>query len=582
MNIHIGDTIAGKHVVEGFLGAGGMGFVVAARHKDLGELRAIKIMSPASLGDREAQERFFREAKAMARLKSVHAVRVYESGRNIDGSPFIVMEYLEGKDLRTIAKERGMLPPDEAVLYVLQACDALIEAHKKGIVHRDIKPANLFLTTGAHGEPCVKVLDFGIAKLESPFQSEQANDLTQAAQFLGTANYSSPEQMLSGRDVDGRTDIWAMGVVLYKLVTGELPYSANKAEELRHLVLSQTPIVPPSHFNALVTPAFDAVLFGALEHSAARRYPTIDAFAAALEPFAPAWYRPPSRRLPMPSVSDGGDATKTQLLPETSRARTVTNVPREASAPWFAQPPASVPTLPSALTASNPAETVRMEAHVQAPSSALRNATLPMHPAANAFIPPHTHVRVGMPAHVSTHSDTTSRDNSRTDAAWTGQPVRRDVHQHKDPWRFVAMAVGGVCLALIALVVWVVLRTTSTTEEAKGPATPEAAMTNQPAAAGKPIVVPAPIANGQDKEGIRDEPVPLSPAAAVDRNKAVEIKPKTAHPRAATPSETRATVPKSADPAPAQAESHPKASPDSKLAPAARAPADPFDTDGRY
>ena len=500
MNLHIGDIIAGKYVVEGFLGQGGMGFVVAARHKDFDELRAIKILSPSSLDSREARERFFREAKAMARLKSPHAVRVHESGRNIDGSPFIVMEYLEGKDLRAVAKERGILPPDEATLYVLQACDALIEAHNKGIVHRDIKLANLFLTTGAHGEPCVKVLDFGIAKLESSFQAEQANDLTQAAQMIGTPNYMSPEQAISGKLVDHRTDIWAMGVVLYKLVTGVLPFSAPSGEILRELVLSQTPIVPPSHFNRFVTPAFDAMLLAALERELNRRYPTMDAFAAALEPFAPRWYRPPSRRCPMPSVSDISDATKTQLLPERPRTISYTGGPFQSPAPWTAPAPASAPTLPSALAAANSANTVLY------PEPSPMNADRSGMPTARNTLPMPAPNHVHAPRHpsVSMHVDALAREASRTSLGWAGQSSNRDNHSPKNPWRFIAIAVGGVCLALSAFVLWIVLRTTTEENASKAPATP---VQQSSAVPEKSVAVPVNVNLLPEKEKPISEPL---------------------------------------------------------------------------
>src|SRR5262245_55273398 len=159
-----GEILAGKYRVERVLGAGGMGLVVAATHLVLGRLVALKFMLPQTVGAGGSIDRFLREARAASLLRSEHVASVKDLGTLENGAPFIVMEYLEGIDLAQLLHERRTLPPMVAIDYVLQACEALAEAHAHGIVHRDLKPANLFLTRRPNGTPLVKVLDFGISK----------------------------------------------------------------------------------------------------------------------------------------------------------------------------------------------------------------------------------------------------------------------------------------------------------------------------------------------------------------------------------------------------------------------------------
>ncbi|HEY8076547.1 MAG TPA: serine/threonine-protein kinase, partial [Labilithrix sp.] len=163
-SVRPGDVLAGKYRVERVLGQGGMGYVVAALHLQLDQLVAIKLLRHGALDEGEATGRFVREAKAAGKLRNEHIARVYDVGELESGEPYMVMEYLEGTDLSKLAKQRGRLPVGEATEYLLQACEALAEAHSFGFVHRDIKLANLFITTGPAGGPLVKVLDFGISK----------------------------------------------------------------------------------------------------------------------------------------------------------------------------------------------------------------------------------------------------------------------------------------------------------------------------------------------------------------------------------------------------------------------------------
>ena len=277
--------IAGKYRVEKVLGVGGMGMVVAARHVELHELRAIKLMLSGLAASPDDVERFLREARAAVRLKSEHVAKVYDVGRLEDGSPYMVMEYLEGSDLSVILKANGPMSVADAVTRVLEACEAIAEAHAAGIVHRDLKPANLFLTTAADGSPSTKVLDFGISKVMPIAGSDPALNMTQTGAILGSPIYMSPEQMVSTRDVDARTDIWALGVILYQLTTGVVPFKAETLTQLCGMVFQQA-AAPPSQRRAGLPAAFDAVVLRCLAKQAAQRYGNVAELARDLLPFA--------------------------------------------------------------------------------------------------------------------------------------------------------------------------------------------------------------------------------------------------------------------------------------------------------
>ncbi|UQA63981.1 serine/threonine protein kinase [Polyangium aurulentum] len=176
----------------------------------------------------EAIERFLREARAAARLRSEHVARVHDVGRMENGAPYMILEYLDGSDLKAQIRRQGVLPIEDAVMYVLQACDAIAEAHAAGIIHRDLKPANLFLIRRHNGSSCVKVLDFGISKRTGLDEVE----LTGTGALLGSPMYMSPEQMARTKAVDARTDIWAMGVVLYEHVVGRAPFRGQGITEV--------------------------------------------------------------------------------------------------------------------------------------------------------------------------------------------------------------------------------------------------------------------------------------------------------------------------------------------------------------
>jgi serine/threonine-protein kinase len=289
--VRIGEILAGKYRVERVLGVGAMGVVVAATHIDLHELRAIKMMLPSMLGDTEGVERFLREARAVSKLRSRHVAAVYDVGRFDSGAPFIVMEYLEGSDLKSVLDQRGVLTPGEAAAYVSEACEALSEAHGAGIIHRDIKPANLFLATQKGGAPTIKLLDFGIAKMDAAPGSPAAMDMTRTNEILGTPLYMSPEQMRSMRRADARSDVWSLGVILYRAVTGKVPFHGETITEVCMAVLGDTP-ARPSALRPDLPSGFDAVILGCLEKDPASRIGSAAALATALAPFVLAGARP--------------------------------------------------------------------------------------------------------------------------------------------------------------------------------------------------------------------------------------------------------------------------------------------------
>ena len=280
--VHEGDLLAGKYRIERILGAGGMGVVVAARHIHLDDRVAIKFLLPETLSNADAVARFGREARAAVKIKSEHVARVSDVGTLENGAPYMVMEYLEGSDLSDWLHQKGALPFDQAAEFVLQACEAIAEAHALGIVHRDLKPANLFVVRRADGVLSVKVLDFGISKVAST----TGMDMTKTSSVMGSPLYMSPEQMQSSKDVDPRSDIWALGVILYELLSGDSPFTANTMPELVARILSSPP-EPLRNRRPDAPVALEAVILKCLERDRQRRYQNVGEFSVALMPFAP-------------------------------------------------------------------------------------------------------------------------------------------------------------------------------------------------------------------------------------------------------------------------------------------------------
>jgi len=311
-----GDILAGKYRVERVLGEGGMGIVVAATHLALEERVAIKFMRAGGAPGDDATQRFLREARAAVKLKSEHVARVSDVGTLETGSPYIVMEYLEGSDLSELLTQRGKLSLGEAVEFLLQACDAIAEAHSRGIIHRDLKPANLFITRARDGAPLLKVLDFGISKVNA--LGDRPESLTQSTAILGSPMYMSPEQMKSSRDVTPTTDIWSLGVILYEAVGGRVPFDEETMGALMAKVLTQSPPALHTLRGDLPEP-FVAIVGRCLEKEPSLRFASVAELARALAPFASTPVEERVARIEALS-RDAGGASGGSLVPQPGRS----------------------------------------------------------------------------------------------------------------------------------------------------------------------------------------------------------------------------------------------------------------------
>jgi eukaryotic-like serine/threonine-protein kinase len=237
----VGDVVAGRYEIDGVAGEGGMAIVFSARHLHLNERYAVKVMRRGFAANPNLVSRFLQEARAAAQLKSDHVCRVFDVGIH-DNVPFMVMELLQGEDLRSVLERGDLLSVEEAVEFVIQACEALTEAHGVGLVHRDIKPENLFLTVGRDGWRSVKLLDFGISKLiEGEFVSTTLRRHLDTKDLLGTPHYMAPECIRSSRDASALSDVWSLGVVLYELLCGLLPFHGETVTEISASILETEP-----------------------------------------------------------------------------------------------------------------------------------------------------------------------------------------------------------------------------------------------------------------------------------------------------------------------------------------------------
>jgi serine/threonine-protein kinase len=281
-----GAVLDGKYRVERVLGAGGMGVVVAATHMRLAQRVAIKFLLPHAVEDEHTVARFAREARALARLDSEHIARVIDVGELDTGVPYMVLEHLVGHTLADLLHSRGALPIDQAVAYVLEACEAMAEAHAAGIVHRDLKPENLFLAARPDGTTVIKVIDFGISKMTDPLElGPRSSTLTGAASIVGSPLYMSPEQLCAARDADPRSDIWSLGVTLFELLTTQGPFAWRSVPELCAAVLKE-PARPLRELLPEAPEALEAVLLRCLEKEPAKRPADMNALADELARFA--------------------------------------------------------------------------------------------------------------------------------------------------------------------------------------------------------------------------------------------------------------------------------------------------------
>jgi serine/threonine protein kinase len=304
-----GDTIAGKYLVRELLGEGGMGLVFEAVHLTLGQPVAIKLLRPEIAAKAEAVARFLREARAAARIGGEHAVRIFDVDRDEAGVPYIVMERLRGASLDAVLARAGRLPVEQAVDYVLSAAVAVAEAHANGIVHRDLKPQNLFVVERAAGAARVKVLDFGISKTLDADPSTSV--VTGPNVAMGSPEYMSPEQVRHADKVDARSDLWSLGVILYELLTGQLPFEADSIPHLFVRILTESP-TPLAALRPELPEELARLVHNCLARDPAERPADVGALAAALAPFggpdAPALSRAVSAALgqvPAPPASHG-------------------------------------------------------------------------------------------------------------------------------------------------------------------------------------------------------------------------------------------------------------------------------------
>ncbi|MBW2524407.1 MAG: protein kinase [Deltaproteobacteria bacterium] len=283
--IERGEILDGKYAVEDVIGEGGMGCVYAARHVDLDTPVAVKVLRPDASDD--SRHRFLREARAASRIDNEHVARVFDVGKLADGTPFMVMELLEGRDLDDLLYEEDRpLPIATAVGFALQACEALAAAHRRGVVHRDVKPANLFITSSDLDEPCIKLLDFGISKM--PAKADAGSDaLTLTGSCLGSPLFMSPEQLLSCRSVDRRSDLWSLGVSLFELLTRSAAFEGQTVAELYSAILRD----PPRRLRDYRPDApveLEMVILRCLQKEPELRVQSAEELADLLRPFASA------------------------------------------------------------------------------------------------------------------------------------------------------------------------------------------------------------------------------------------------------------------------------------------------------
>jgi|HubBroStandDraft_1064217.scaffolds.fasta_scaffold16116_2 eukaryotic-like serine/threonine-protein kinase len=284
----IGSVIAGKYRVLRFIGSGGMGTVWEGVHATLGTRVAIKCIKPQFAAQPEARARFEIEARAAAKLRTKHAVNVYDYGVSDDGLPYIVMEFLEGESLSDAIIQRRSLPPREVAQIIVQAARALTKAHAAGIVHRDLKPDNIFLAQSdepAEGLPyVVKLVDFGIAKIfeEAPVAgSFPMGGPTREGTVIGTPNFMAPEQLTAGGAPGPTTDLWSLGACTFAAITGRLPFEGDVIGDIV-LKVCAAPMPIPSKVAPIVPPGFDAWFARACSRDPIRRFQSAEELAQAL------------------------------------------------------------------------------------------------------------------------------------------------------------------------------------------------------------------------------------------------------------------------------------------------------------
>lgn len=495
---HVGAVLAGKYRVDRVLGKGGMGVVVEASHLALHERVALKFLLPESIKNPEAVERFLREARAAVKIKSEHVARVSDVGTLDNGSPYMVMEFLEGQDLSRLIEKCGVLSVADAADYIIQGCEAFAEAHGHGIIHRDIKPANLFLTRRPDGTPLIKVLDFGISK-----RMDGVDNLTRTSAAMGSALYMSPEQMQQTRSVDHRTDIYALGISLFELLTGTQPFFAETLPQLCANVLMGAPR-ELRELRPDIPQQLEAVVHKAFARDKAYRYQTVAEFVSALAPFAPERSRPTIERilrmagveLPLPprpsypSVPPANSPTlgpgQTTALNRASPVYPVTNAHQQTTDPLpYGYGPAAqtgVAHVPAVTALPPPRTFTSMEGASARPSLTQQGpfGTEPIAAMTRASAPaPAPPIPIATSAPPPPPGFSTSVGVSSERRPSLPQATKKP----GSPIAFII--VGGACIAALAAGVLIWVFSGSKTEHAGGPS-PE---NNNPAASSSGVVV---------------------------------------------------------------------------------------------
>ena len=315
-----GRVVVGRFKIARKLGEGGMGEVFLAEQMPMGRSVALKVLRQELSGNAEQVERFKREAQAASQLSHPNTIIVHDFGQDEDGTLFIAMEFLEGKPLDAVLEEEGVIPCERAAHIMTQTCGSLREAHERGMVHRDLKPENIFLTDRGGTPDFVKVLDFGIAKVSQTSKGDKLEPITQAGAIFGTPHYMSPEQ-IRGDTLDARSDVYALGVILYRMIAGELPFKAGSVVEMltQHLTAAPEPIASSDTQNAQAVARLEAIALRALSKKADDRQASTDEFLAEILAAVPTM-RGPSGSLP---AIDPGDDLRTPQNDTDAEAVTV-------------------------------------------------------------------------------------------------------------------------------------------------------------------------------------------------------------------------------------------------------------------